>query len=401
MIPELRKEFNAKFSQEKYRQQVADLEYRCGCPLDFRIAETPLFLSSEMAARAGKLAEEILIRAASAELQNIGKQAIPDHFNVAGETAKPLFAAVDFAITGSRQNPEFKLIELQAFPSLYHYQPVFSESMRDVYDLPKDLNGLLYPSLGVDKYYDILKKAILGNCDPHDVVLMEIDPMNQKTRCDFFLAQQHLGIHITDISSVISQGNELFHPGPRENLIRIKRIYNRAIADELFKKKIALRFDINETYDVEWAGHPNWYFRISKVLLPLLSGLNEAVPDAFYVSEVDHKQLDLSKFVLKPLYSFAGYGVNIHPTNSDIEAIPVQERSSWLLQEKVEYADIITTPDGNEVRGELRVMLIWSEGDEEPLALHTLVRLTRGKMVGVDYNKGLDWVGSSCALVAN
>jgi len=399
MIPELRKEFNAKFSKENYRKQLADLEHRCGCTLDFRVAETPLFLTREMAEKAGKLAEEILIRSASPELQEIGKKAIPANFNVADQTPRPLFAAVDFAITGSRDHPEFKLIELQGFPSLYHYQPVFSESMRDVYGLPKELNGLIDPSLGRERYNKILKKAILGSCNPNEVVLMEVDPMNQKTKCDFLLAQKQVGLQVVDICSVISQGNELFHPDHQENLIRIKRIYNRAIADEIIRKKIELRFDIRQHYDVEWAGHPNWYFRISKVLLPHLSGLNEAVPKAWYVSEADYRSPDLAKFVLKPLYSFAGHGVNINPTISDIEAIPQSERSEWILQEKVEYANIVTTPDGNEVRGELRVMLIWSEDQNSPKALHTLVRLTRGKMIGVDFNKGLDWVGSSCALV--
>jgi hypothetical protein len=399
MIPALRKEFNAKFSQENYRQQIVDLEHRCGCEMEFRIAETPLFMTREMTVKAEKLAEEILIRAASPELQNIGKKAIPDNFNVADETPLPLFAAVDFAITGSRENPQFKLIELQGFPSLYHYQPAFSESMREVYGLPKELNGLIDPSLGVEKYLDSLKEAILGDSAPSETVLLEIDPMNQKTKCDFFLAQKHLGIHIVDICSVISQGNELFHPDHEGNLIRIKRIYNRAIVDELIRKNISLRFDIRKSYDVQWAGHPNWYFRISKVLLPYLAGTNDAVGRAWYVSDADYQHIDLAKFVLKPLYSFAGHGVNVSPTISDIEAIPEADLDKWLLQEKIEYADIITTPDGNSVRGELRVMLIWTEGEKKPQALHTLVRLTRGKMVGVDYNKGLDWVGSSCALV--
>jgi hypothetical protein len=356
-------------------------------------------MTRETAATAGKLAEEILLRSATPELQKIGKKAIPDNFNVADETPRPLFAAVDFAITGSRERPEFKLIELQGFPSLYHYQPVFSESMREIYNLPKELNGLIYPSLGTEEYYEVLKKAILSDCDPKETVLLDVDPMNQKTKCDFFLAKKHLGIHIVDIESVISQGNELFHPDQFENLIRIKRIYNRAIADELLRKNIKLRFDIRKSYDVEWAGHPNWYFRISKVLLPHLSGLNEAIPKAWYVSDADYRSLDLSKFVLKPLYSFAGHGVNINPTVSDIEAIPKSEWGNWILQEKVEYAEVITTPDGNNVRAELRVMLIWPEEKGSPQALHTLVRLTRGKMVGVDFNKGFDWVGSSCALV--
>ncbi len=399
MIPELRAEFNKRFSESLYLRQIADLEHRCGCKLEFRIAETPLFITREMAGRAGKLAEEILMRSVSPELQTIGKQAVPQEFNFADETRLPLFAAVDFAISGSRENPQFKLIELQGFPSLYHYQQVFSESMRDIYELPQELNGLVDPLLGVGTYHEILKKAILGGNDPKDTVLLEIDPMHQKTKCDFLLARKHLGIHIVDICSVISQGNELFHPDHEGNLIRIKRIYNRVIVDELVRKNISLRFDIRESYDVEWAGHPNWYFRISKVLLPRLAGTNDAVGKAWYVSDADYKHIDLSNFVLKPLYSFAGHGVNVTPSISDIEVIPEADRDKWLLQEKVEYADIITTPNGNPVRGELRVMLIWSEGEKKPQALHTLVRLTRGKMVGVDYNKGLDWVGSSCALV--
>lgn len=399
MIAELRKEFNAKFSQENYRRQIDDLEHRCGCTIDFRIAETPLFLTKEMSKRAGNLAEEILLKSATPKLQEIGKTAIPEKYNYADETSLPLFAAVDFAITGSREDPKFKLIELQGFPSLYHYQPAFSESMRDVYGLPKELTGLIDPDLGVEKYYEILKKAILADADPHETVLLEIDPFNQKTQCDFHLAAKRLGIHIVDIRSVISQGNELFHPDHDGNLLRISRIYNRAIADELIRKNIELRFDIKKSYDVSWAGHPNWYFRISKILLPHLVSTNEAVLQAWYLSNADYKNLDLSNFVLKPLYSFAGHGVNVEPNFSDIENIPGADRDNWLLQEKINYADIITTPDGDAVRGELRVMLIWSEGENKPKALHTLVRLTRGKMVGVDYNKGLDWVGSSCALV--
>ncbi|MEP7235334.1 MAG: hypothetical protein ABI778_08570 [Ignavibacteriota bacterium] len=399
MIPELRKEFTSKFSAENYRRQIDDLEHRSGCKIEFRIAETPLFLSAAMAAKAGRLAEEILIKAHSSELQKVGKTAIPPDYDVAGETPHPLFSAIDFAITGTREDPQFKLIELQGFPSLYHYQAEFSTSMRDVYGLSKELNGLVDAEWGMENYYTMLQEAILGDHDPQETVLLEIDPQNQKTKCDFLLAQKHLGIVIVDIRSVIAQGNELFHPDHEGKLIRISRIYNRAIADELVRKNISLRFDIRDNFDVEWAGHPNWYFRISKVLLPLLHGTNEAVGKALYLSDADYKHLDLSKYVLKPLYSFAGHGVNVNPKITDIESIPEPERAKWLLQEKVEYSDIITTPDGNGVRGELRIMLLWPEKATSPRAVHTLVRLTRGAMVGVDYNKGLDWVGSSCALV--
>jgi hypothetical protein len=399
MIAELRKEFNAAFSPELYRSLIADLESRVGCHIEFRIAETPLFIPKAVAERAALLAEEIILRSVSPELQDVGKKAIPPEWNVASESTRPLFAAVDFAICGSRENPEFKLIELQGFPSLYHYQPVFSESVREVYGLPEELSGLFRPDYGIENYYQTLKKAILSGADPNKTVLLDIDPHHQKTKADFYLAEKHLGIEVVDIEAVVAQDDELFHPDHQGHLHPIKRIYNRAIVDELVRKDVELRFNIRESYDVKWAGHPNWYFRISKVLLPHLAGLNDACGEAFYLSNDRITHLDLSRYVLKPLYSFAGAGVNVNPSQSDIESIPKENRDNWLLQEKVEYADVITTPEGAGVRAELRVLLIWSEGAAKPEALHTLVRLTRGKMVGVDYNKGLDWVGSSCALV--
>jgi hypothetical protein len=400
MIPELRAEFNRKFSKEKYDNVRSTLEHRSGTPIEFRVAETPLFLPKAFAKRAATLAEEILIRAASAELQQIGKLSIPSEWNYAGETEKPLFAAVDFAITGTNEKPELKLIELQAFPSLFYYQRAFSDAMRDEYGLAKEMNGLFDPSFGEENYDDVLSKAILGSHEPKDVALLDIDPHHQKTRPDFYLASKKLGIHVVDIADVIAQGNELFHPDPEGHLHRITRIYNRAIVDELVRRNIHLKFDIHAEYDVEWAGHPNWFFRISKALLPHLVGTNEAVPSAHYLSNVDVKSVDLASYVLKPLFSFAGVGVNISPAMADIQAIAENDRGNWLLQEKVKYADVIITPDGSGVRAELRAMIVWLPEWSAPKALHTLVRLTRGQMIGVDQNKGLDWVGSSCALIA-
>lgn len=399
MIPELRSYFNARFTDELYRKQVADLEAKAGCKIEFRIAETPVFLSSDVAARAGKLAEELIVKASSSELQKIGEKAIPAKYNVPREHARPRVAAVDFAFSGSREAIEFKLIELQGFASLFHYQPAFSLSIRNTYDLPKELNGMITPTLGMDRYYQLLKEILLGDADPNETVLVDYDPLSQKTLPDFLLAKQHLGIHVIDIRDIFAVGSKLFFKDSQGREHPVNRIYSRAIADELERKHAKLQFDLTQDYDVDWAFHPNWYFRISKVLLPHLVGTNEAVPNAMIVSKADYKHLDLSRFVLKPLYSFAGIGVNINPSINNIETIPIEEQEAWILQEKIEYADIITTPSGQGVRGELRVLLIWRDEDERPIALHTLVRLTRGKMIGVDFNKGLDWVGSSCALV--
>ena len=399
MIPELRTEFNKRFSAEHYANVRSRLEHLAGTPIEFRIAETPLFLPGAFATRAAALAEEIILRAASNDLQKIGKETIPQTWDYAGETGKPIFAAVDFAITGHKEEPGLKLIELQGFPSLYHYQAAFSEALRNEFGFRKELNGLFDPSFGVENYYDVLRRAIVNGHKPTEVALLDIDPHHQKTKPDFYLAKRQLGIHVVDIADVIAQGNELFHPDAEGNLHRITRIYNRSIVDELIRKNITLKFDIHEEYDVEWAGHPNWFFRISKALLPHLVGTNEAVPNAYYLSDVDAKSLDLAHYVLKPLFSFAGAGVNINPTSRDVEAIKEQERKHWLLQEKVTYADVISAPDGGSIRAELRAMLVWLPEWDAPKAMHTLVRLTRGSMIGVDQNKNLDWVGSSCALV--
>lgn len=398
MIAELRKEFNRKFSASSYQKQVEDLERQVGASIQFRVAETPLFISQSLAKQACVAAEEIFATAASPELQQIGKTAVPSDFNVAGETDRPMFGVVDFAITGSSDQPSLKLIELQGFPSLYYFQSVFSESMQQVYDLPVTLNGLLSSSYSLEEYHQILRTAIIGEHDPNEVVLLELDPYTQKTLPDFLLTQKALGLAIVNIREVIARGNSLFYK--RENTeVPIRRIYNRAIHDELSRKQVTLPFDVTQPYDVTWAGHPNWYFRISKILLPYLTGLNDTVPNAVFLNDAKSHSFDLERSVLKPLYSFAGAGVVVSPSQQQVIEIPAEQHPHWLLQEKIEYADVITTPEGAGVKAELRVMLVWPEESLAPIALHSLVRLSRGKMMGVDFNKGLDWVGSSCGLI--
>jgi len=399
VIKSLREKFNAAFSKESYEKQRKDLEARVGVPIEFRTAETPLFIPYELAQLACNRAEEILVRATSPELQQIGRIAIPAAFNIAEETSKPLFAAIDFAITGSIDQPKLQLIELQGFPSLFYFQPCFSLSMQESYGLPTELDGLLNHQVTLKDYYNYLEEAILEGNDPNEVILLEIDPYEQKTLPDFLLTQKHLGIPIVNIRDVTAHGKELFYTTTTGELRKIKRIYNRAIYDELYRKQVTIPFDTNRSYDITWAGHPNWYYRISKILLPYLSGLNDAIPATHFLNKIDFHHLELEQYVLKPLYSFAGRGVIIGPPKEDIEAIPHHERNDWILQERVEYCDVIHTPDGNGVKAELRVLLLWPEANDLPVALHSLIRLSRGKMMGVDFNKGLDWVGSSCGLV--
>lgn len=400
MIAALRHLFNDHFSRDRYDALKQSLGAAAGCTLRFRMAESPVFLSRQFVEHAARSAEEILLRAASPELQRIGEQAIPDDFRYASETATPLFAAVDFAITGRREEPQIKLIELQGFPSLFHFQAAMTQAYRDVYDLPSQLNGLCFASDDYDSYYRALKDAIVGDNDPSEVALVELAPYNQKTLPDFLLAQKQLGIAIVDISSIEADHRDLYYRDMQGKRRSIKRIYNRAIRDEIVRTGARVPFDVTKYYNVSWAGHPNWFFRISKVLLPQLSGLNDAVPNAFLLSEANIKDLDLSKYVLKPLYSFAGAGVVIGPTREDVDAISTYARNHWLLQERVTYADVFQSPDGDVVRAELRMLMIWPEHSDRPKAWHTLVRMTRGVMIGVDQNKDLPYTGSSAALIA-
>ena len=399
MIRALREDFNANFSQSRYEEVKRTIETRSGCSIEFRIAETPIFLSREFAAEAGKLAEQLLLRAASSDLQQIGVHAIPAEFYIPNETSHPTFAAVDFAITGTSDNPALKLIELQGFPSLFYFQALYSQVTRDVYRLPIDATGCVYAEMSYDDYYGHLKSVIVANEDPAQVVLLELDPLKQKTLPDFLLTAKHLGLHLCNVRDLVKQGSKLFYK-KNNSLIEIRRIYNRVIYDEIQAKKVQLPVDLSSELDVTWVGHPNWYYRISKILLPQLSREFDEVPDGFLLNELpfDPASIDLDHYVLKPLFSFAGSGVVVGPTLEDIHRVPLHDHYKWMLQERVDYANAITTPEGNDVKAELRIMLIWPEG-EKPKAMHTLVRLTRGKMVGVDFNKGLDWVGSSCALV--
>ncbi len=102
-----------------------------------------------------------------------------------------------------------------------------------------------------------------------------------------------------------------------------ERIYNRAIVDELERKQVKLAFDWRDDLDVEWAGHPNWYFRISKFSIPYLQ--HASVPKTWFLDRLKEIPADLENYALKPLYSFAGLGVIIAPKKEDIAAIPCRE----------------------------------------------------------------------------
>jgi hypothetical protein len=390
MIPSLRKRFNANFTAEKYREFLRVLRQRCGTPVEFRVAETPCFLPKALLEQMARYGAELIHQLETPDYHEASAKAIPAEFNVPNEAPHPMFIQVDFGLVRDASGGlQPKLVELQGFPSLYAYQAVLSQVYQEAFGLD---GGLRYLHRGMDweGYVALLRRAIVAGHDPENVILMEIDPLHQKTLPDFLVTEKLLGIPTVEITEIEKQGRGLFYKKDGKR-VPIRRIYNRAIVDELVRKKLKLNFRFDEELDVEWAGHPNWYFRMSKFSLPYLQ--HECVPKTYFLDRV-RELLDLEKYVLKPLFSFAGLGVLINPTKEDLAAIPKDKRGDYILQERMEFEPVIETPFGG-TKAEIRIMYIWVD---ELLPVLTIVRMGRGKMMGVDHNKNMEWVGSSAAF---
>jgi hypothetical protein len=392
MIPSLRQRFNANFTPQKYDALLARMQERCGTQVQFRLSETPCFFPKALLDRMSAAGKELVRQLVeSPEYLAKSDQSIPPEFNVPNESPHPMFVQVDFGLVrGPDGELQPKLVELQAFPSLYAYQTVLAQSYIDAYALNPGLKYLL-SGLEADAYVALLKRAILGGHDPENVILMEIDPLHQKTLPDFIVTEKLLGIRPVCITEIKKEGRRLFYEiaGRR---IPIHRIYNRAIVDELQRKGVKLAFDFRDDLDLEWAGHPNWYFRISKYSIPYLK--HESVPKTWFLDQLNQLPDDLDHYALKPLYSFAGLGVVIGPKEEDMAAIPAEKRGQYILQERLHFEPVIETPHGM-TKAEVRVMYIWVD---ELTPVMTIIRMGRGLQMGVDFNRDMQWVGSSAGF---
>ena len=196
---------------------------------------------------------------------------------------------------------------------------------------------------------------------------------------------------ITDLKK---SGKNLYYLDDRGKKVEVRRIYNRVIFDELIgRKDLKREFYFKDEVDVKWIGHPNWFFRVSKSTLPLLEG--DYVPKTHILSELDKIPEDLENYVLKPLYSFSGSGVVYNVNQANIDAI--SDKSNFVLQEKVTYSPVIKSLDDN-VKCEIRMILIWKQANEKPVLVNNLARMSKGEMIGVKYNKDKTWVGGSVAF---
>jgi hypothetical protein len=391
MLPAYRERFNAAFAPDKYAAFLAQLEAKSGTPQAFRHSETPCFFPTPLVEAMAREGADLIRQLTTPEYQQIAKQAVPPQYDVPGEPDHPLFIQVDFGLV--RESPgqiAARLVEIQAFPSLYAYQPVLSQVYIDAYKLDPSLRYLL-SGLDLAGYKSLLGRAILAGHDPENVILMEIDPLHQKTLADFVLTEQTFGVRAVCITQIRKDGPRLYYERDGRK-IPIHRIYNRTIVDELQRRGIAPAFDFRDDLDVEWAGHPNDYFRISKFSIPYLR--HPSVPQTWFLDQLHHIPQDTHNYVLKPLFSFAGLGVRIGPSRDEIMAIPPDRRRDFILQERVNFEPVIETPHGK-TRAEMRIMYIWLD---ELLPVSLLVRMGRGAMMGVDHNKNLEWVGASAGL---
>ncbi len=388
MIPALRQQFNANFTPEKYQRLLKLLEERCGTPVKFRVCETPVFLPKALLDQMCEYGKELIQQLNGIEYRKASFEAIPDEFKVPRETAHPLFVQVDFGLVRDQSGQlQPKLVELQGFPSLYAYQAMLSQACGEVFGLDPNLPYLL-GGLDWEGYKKLLRRAILADQDPANVILMEIDPLHQKTLPDFLLTEKLLGVKTVAITDVKKVGKFLFYENNGKR-VPILRIYNRAIVDEMVRKGLKTSFQLTDDIEVEWAGHPNWYFRMSKFSLPYLRHVS--VPKTWFLDRVERIPSDLENYVVKPLFSFAGLGVIVNLSAQDLAAIPKEKRSQYILQQRMHFEPAVETPFGG-AKAEVRVMYIWLD---ELQPVMTIIRMGRGLMMGVDHNRNLEWVGSA------
>ncbi|MVM36898.1 hypothetical protein GO730_03140 [Spirosoma sp. HMF3257] len=392
MIQSVRQTYNQAFSPERYRAFLDKINADLPGQLDFRVAETPVFVPKVLTDKLLQACDDIVSVLTHDDFKKLTEKAIPAGQNVPNEDAHTQFLAVDFAVCkddSGELTPQ--LIELQGFPSLYGFQPYVANLFRTTYPIPDNLSHLFNVDTNAE-YLERLRQMIVGDCQPEEVILLEIYPEKQKTRIDFVLTEQALGVAPVCLTKIKKEGRSLFYEKEGRQ-VRIRRIYNRLIFDDLQNfPDLKSDFHLTDDVDVEWVGHPNWFFRISKYTLPLLK--SPYIPASYYLSDLSEYPAVLDNYVLKPLFSFAGSGVKLNITSADLDAIPADQRDGYLLQRKVKYEPVIQSPDGL-VKCEIRMLFIWPKGDASPTLLTNLSRLSRGEMIGVNFNKNKDWVGGS------
>lgn len=400
MIHQHRKLYNENFTQEKYQLFFDEIINTFNHKPPFKIAETPVFVPKELKIKLVDACNDIMSVINQPNFKELTNGAFFDKNTIVpNEDNNSKFLQLDFGICKDKNGDLVpKLIELQGFPSLYFFQEMLGSMYRKYFGnvIPEKYSQHVNGN-SPQEYLNLLKQEIVGETDPKQVILLEIEPEKQATAIDFYATEKVLGIKVLCISRLIKKEKELFYADDEGKEVRILKIYNRIIFDELDQRKdLKTEFSFLDEVDVKWIGHPNWFYRISKYTMPLLKG--DYVPKSYYLDKLESIPEDLENYVLKPLYSFAGAGVEIHVTRKMIDA--VINKSNYLLQEKVAYAPIIETMDVP-AKCEVRMMMLHNSKTNKTEIVSNLIRISKGEMVGVKYNKDKTWVGGSTGFFEN
>ncbi|GAB4495105.1 MAG: hypothetical protein OHK0019_23230 [Saprospiraceae bacterium] len=393
MHKEARRHYNANFTLEKYEAFLHTMNTAFGEAVTFRISETPIFVPKSLKTQLLKGVEDICNVITQPDFREKSEAALPPHLQVPNEDPHTVFLQLDFGICrDANGNFTPQLIEMQGFPSLYFFQHLLAESYRKHFDIPANFHHL-FGGLDANGYIELLRQVIVGDSKPENVILLEVEPEKQNTRIDFWGSQKYLGIKVLCLSKLKREGRDLYYLDDNGRKIGVERIYNRIIFDELEKRAdLPREWDMTTEVNAQWVGHPNWFFRISKHTLPFLN--SDFVPKTLFVNELKAIPDDLENWVLKPLFSFSGQGVKINITREDVEN--VDDPGNFILQRKVEYVAGVQTLNPEEPsKCEIRMMMLWDKNWEKPRLVNNLIRMSKGEMVGVRYNKGKDWVGAS------
>ncbi len=395
MKAEPRKYFNDSFSEEKYQNLLAEINKEFPGVLDFRIAESPVFIDKELKIKILNTCSDIIDAIKKPDFIANTDRAIPAGRLIDNENDQPNCLAIDFAITKNEDGIfEPQLIELQGFPSLFAYQSYLASKYKKHFNVEKGYSEF-FNRLNSMTYQQEMQQFLLNGSHPKNVILLEVYPEKQKTRLDFELTKRYWGIEAVCISKIRKSGKDLYYEKDGNN-IAIERIYNRLIFDDIERNypELLPQLDLLNDHSATWISHPNWFYRISKFSMPLFR--SKYIPESKYLSDFEQFPIDLENYVLKPLFSFAGAGVKIDVSVDDLKEI--QDPENYLLQRKISYEPCIEDVNQEKIKCEIRMLYIWPDGAKNPKLVTNLARLSRGKMIGVDFNKDFDWVGGSAAF---
>jgi hypothetical protein len=391
MIKALREKFNQNFTKVKYDSYLQAINALHPGALDFRVAETPVFIPKYFTKAMTDACDSILEFIEDDHFMKLTEAGIPKNVFVPGNKNFSEFLIFDFGVCYDENGGYVpQLIEMQAFPSLFAYQTYMDEITVPYASVPENFSAYL-GGLNKDLYRKAFKNILLKDCTPEEVILLEIYPHQQKTRIDFYCTETLTGIRTVCLSELIIEQDDVFYL--RDGVkTKIKKIFNRLIFDDLHQQPDWQSLpDVRRPLNVDWIPHPNWFYRVSKYTLPYIQHPN--IPESFFLNEIK-QPINLKDYVLKPLFSFAGMGVIIDVTEEAINKIKNPEH--YILQKKVTYAPVIETPD-EPAKAEIRLFYFRDPDTGKYFPAHNLARLSKGKMIGTRYNKDKEWVGGTIA----